>query len=355
VCLLCSMSERECSFASQPDPPHSRRSPIPLAASPGPVLDLDPEAINFTHAELMTHLVTHKEMYSLSVRVGDYSSRLSLALRSALESPYLMYQLLAFSARHLAHLHPDRAAFYQHQAVTLQTRGLSLFNSARRHQIAAVNCVALLLYSSVLAHHLLTDMLHASETQLESFIGRYAQCVEMHRGIITVSSAAWPLLNHTELQPVLSGSAEVMNRTPQGTHCQRLYDMLDASTLDLPAKEVLREAVPLLQVGFDLALDREEPRYDEDNGVRYHMIFCWMLKLSPEYIRMLTERQPEALVIMTYYALLLHYGRSSWQVGNSGQHLMQLIGDYLGSDYNDWLEYPRQMMAADMKHRQREP
>lgn len=347
------MSERECSFASQLGPPHNKRSPIPPGVSPEPTLDPDAEAINFTHAELMAHLVTHEEMYSLGVRVGEYSSRLPLALGSALESPYLMYQLLAFSARHLAHLHHDRATFYHHQAVTLQTRGLSLFNSACRHQIADVNCVSLLLYSSVLAHHLLTDMLHARETELESFIGRYAQCVEMHRGIMTISSAAWPLLNNTELQPILSASADVSNRTPLGTHCQRLYDMLDASHLDLPAKETLRETVPLLQVGFDLALDRKEPQYDE-SGVRYHMIFCWMVKIPPEYTRMLTERQPEALVIMVYYALLLHYGRSSWQVGNSGQHLMQLIGDYLGPEYNDWLEYPRQIIAADMKQPQME-
>lgn len=348
------MSERECSFASQPSQPRSRCSPTPLAASPRPALDLDAEAINLTHAELMTHLITHEEMYSLSVRIGDYSSRLSLALRSALESPYLMYQLLAFSARHLAHLHPDRGTFYHNQAVTLQTRGLSLFNSARGHQIADVNCVTLLLYSSVLAHHLLTDMLHARDTHLESFIGRFAQCVEMHRGIMIVFSTAGPLLNHTDLHPLLSSSAAVMNSMPRGTHCQRLYDMLDGSPLDLPAKDVLRNAVPLLQIGFDRALDREEPQHDEDSGVRYHMIFSWMLKLPPEYIRMLTERQPEALVIMAYYALLLHYGRSSWQVGNSGQHLLRLIGDYLGSEYTGWLEYPRQMMAIDTEQLQRD-
>jgi hypothetical protein len=64
--------------------------------------------------------------------------------------------------------------FYHHQAVTLQTRGLSLFNGARRHQIAAVKYVALLLYLSVLAHHLLTDILHARNHDLESFISRYA-------------------------------------------------------------------------------------------------------------------------------------------------------------------------------------
>lgn len=106
--------------------------------------------------ELLIHLILNKDMFNLGGPIDD--SWHSLAFNACLQAPYLFHQVLAFSARHLAFLHPERSASYLHQAIALQTRAVSIFN-ATSPEVDQSNCVAILLFSSVLGHHILADTL----------------------------------------------------------------------------------------------------------------------------------------------------------------------------------------------------
>jgi hypothetical protein len=377
------MSERDCSYASQAPPenlstsgtsshersispgnnhsqggvtlPNVTPQTAPFLSNPNsperpsinnhqdPILD---KAINLNHMELLIHLTLDKEMFNLGVSIGSYTSRLSLALKTGLESPYLLHQLLAFSARHLAFLHPEYSASYLHQAVTLQTRAISLFNAAWT-EVDQSNCVAILLFSSILGHHLLADTLAKRDPGgLEAFITHYMQFVEMHRGIHTVASTAWPLLMESELEPILSWSSGFNSRPPRGNHCQRIRELVDsADGLREEDKEACRPAIQYLQVGFDAVLAEEE----EEQGNRYQMIFSWTVLAPPEFTGLLAAKRPEVLVLLGYYALLLHYGRNMWQVGDAGAYILGIIVDYLGPEWDHWLEYPRETVAKDLK------
>jgi hypothetical protein len=293
--------------------------------------------------ELLIHLIDTKDIFNLGVRVGDYISNISQALNIGLRSPYLLHQLLAFSARHLAFLHPENSPSYLHQAVTLQTRAVSLFNTSWT-EVNQSNCVEILLFSVVLGHHLLADTFSKRNSGgLDAFMAHYVQCVEMHRGIYTIARTAWPLLMESELEPVLSLSSGFTGRSPKGNHCQQIKELVDSSDgMSEDEKEACRLAIKYLQVGFDAV--HEE---DDEQGYRYQMIFSWMLLAPPEFTGLLAAKRPEVLVLLGYYALLLHYGRNIWQVGDAGVYVLGIIVDYLGPEWYHWLEYPRQMVAKD--------
>jgi hypothetical protein len=379
------MSGRDCSFASQPQPSleklstssvsshepvirvHNNQSqssiatpdttpfvatflsnsdsPERLGANDHHDLTLD-EAVNPKHMELLMHLLLQKEMFSLGIKVGDYSSNIIIAVKLGLKSPYLLHQLLAFSARHLAFLHPDRSASYLHQAVTLQTRAVSLFNAAWT-DFDQSNCVEVLLFSSILGHHLLTDTLaKRDEGGLVPFIAHYIQCVEVHRGIYTIARTVWPLLMDSELGPILSLTAEFTSRLPKGSHCQQIRELVDSSDgLGEKAKTACQIAIDYLQVGFDAVMADEET-----HGVRHQMIFSWTLLVPPELTDLFAAKQPEVLVLLAYYAVLLHYGRNMWQVGDSGAYILGIIVDYLGSEWDHWLKYPQEMVASGLEN-----
>ncbi|KAF2817549.1 putative C6 finger domain protein [Mytilinidion resinicola] len=344
VCLLCTMSERDCSYPSQAPPEKlspSDSSSQEQSISPGDnhSQGLD-EAINLNHMELLVHVASDKSMFNLGHSPNDYPSDLFIALKKGLKAPYLMYMLLAFSARHLAFLHPQQSAFYLHQAMTLQTRAVSLFNAAWTG-VDQSNCVAVLGFSSILGHHLLADTLAKRDPGgLEGFISHYTQCVEMHRGIHTIATNAWPLLMATELQPILSLSADFTSRAPRGNHCQRIRELVDtANGLGEEDKEACRLAIQYLQVGFDAVLAEEE------QSNRYQMIFSWTMLVPPEFTRLLAAKRPEVLVLLAYYSLLLHYGRNLWQVGDAGAYILGIIVDYLGPEWDHWLEYPRERIT----------
>lgn len=379
------MSGRDCSFASQTPPGHPSTSSTPshersitpvcnhsqdkLAHSqvtplttgtgtvshsdlPGrpcisgrPDLTLD-EAVNLNHVELLIHAISDKELFNLGDRIGDYSSNISPILERCLNSPYLLHQLLAFSARHLAFLHPERAPSYLHQAVTLQTRAVSLFNAAWT-EVDQSNCVAILLFSVALGHHLLADTLAKRDPGgLDGFMCYYVQCMEMHRGIYTVARTAWPLLMESELGPILSFSSQFTSRRPRGNHCQVILELVDGSSgLEEMDREACRLAIQYLQVGFDAILAEEE----EDEPNRYQMLFSWTMLAPPEFTDLLAAKRPEVLVLLGYYALLLHYGRSMWQVGDAGTYILEMVVEYLGPEWHHWLQYPREMIAKSLE------
>jgi hypothetical protein len=92
-------------------------------------------------------------------------------------------------------------------------------------------------------------------------------------------------------------------------------------------------AVRYLQVGFDAVADGGEGRF--------HMIFTWTMLASVQFTGLLKERRPEALVLLAYYAWLLHCGRDQWQVGDVGVYVLGLVEGYLGEEWAECLERPR--------------
>ncbi|KAL4813285.1 hypothetical protein BDW67DRAFT_109007 [Aspergillus spinulosporus] len=358
-CLLCTMSGRECSFASGTLTPAEPSPTTPRSPRPSPPRDRNEwqgnaraqsieDPINLQHTELLIHLTSSRaaDVFSLGDGFEPYHATVSRALGIGLASPYLLYQLLAFSARHLAYLRPDKSAYHLHQATSLQTRALSLFN-AEKVQITASNCVAVCLFSVVLGHHLLTDTLTLALSRsiqlpgcrgssLDAFLNRYVQCLETHRGVYAVAMGGWSLLMETELAPVLSRSRAFTSQEPNGHQCQQLQDLVISSvSLNQEEKEACRQAIRYLQLGFD-ALST-----GKDENMRYQMLFLWNVLVPPEFSGLLAKKRAQALVILAYYALLLHHGRHIWQVGGAGQHIFAMIEEYLGPEWNRWLEYPR--------------
>ncbi|ORY05578.1 hypothetical protein BCR34DRAFT_543868 [Clohesyomyces aquaticus] len=353
TCLLCVRSERSCSFASAPTPKRHPTSPASIAyqnngtpnaassssRSPGcsgfQSLPLD-EPINLSHMELLIHLSIDKGMFNLSDDVDDHHGGITFALHKGLEFPYLMHQMLAYSARHLAFLHPEPLAPYLGLAIALQTRAISLFNAAST-QVDESNCVAVLLFSTALGHHLLADTL-AKRTPggLEAFITHYIQCMETQRGIYTIARSAWPLLLETELETVLRASVGFTSQIPKGNHCRQLRELIEESQgLTDADKEACGVAIHYLQIGFDAILAEKEHSY------RHQMIFSWSMLAPPEFVALLAAKRPEALIVLAYYALMLYHGRSMWQVGDAGTFLMNIIVEYLGPEWGRWLQNPR--------------
>ncbi|KAF5662400.1 sterol regulatory element-binding ECM22 [Fusarium circinatum] len=358
TCLLCTMSNRECSFASDLQPPEGTNSSTPeLSPREGSLPSPDTNLIstsatslsdshessfdsvvNMEHMELFIHGITSKDLFSLGDKVEHSQEMLDIWLKESVKAPYLLHQVLAFSARHLAVIYPDRSISYLDQAVKLQTRAVSLFNSTKR-EVDSSNCLPILLFSVTLGHHLLADAL-ATRTPdgLDGFLTHYVRCVEMNRGLYRLTVSAWPLLLNTELEPVLSWSSRQSSKDPVGNHCEPIIQLInDSAALSNEEKEVCHEAIQYLQLGFDAMSE-------EDDGSRYRMIFQWTMLASPGLTSLLATKRPEALILLGYYALLLHHGRSLWQVGDTGVYLLDLIVDYLAPEWHIWLEYPRRMM-----------
>ncbi|RMI97517.1 hypothetical protein CDV36_016220, partial [Fusarium kuroshium] len=274
--------------------------------------------VNLDHMEFLAR-------YSLSSFVPDVDESLDqtgtqLALRAGLGLPCLQLENLAISARRLTSQVPTKSPFYLAHAAHLQAQAVESFNSTRM-RIDSSNCVALLLFTSTLGRHLLIDTLARWEPDLPRFLDRWVQHVAVHRGLRAVASEACPALIESELEPILSWGGGLYAQKPQGTEMDGLIRLIvdlsesPSSGLDHTSTTACLDAIHHLQLGLD-SISRSPP-----DKSQYHMVFNWSVLCPTGFTAFLHRRQPEALIILAHYAVLLHHARDMWQIAGSGAFL----------------------------------
>ncbi|KAK4150667.1 hypothetical protein C8A00DRAFT_36726 [Chaetomidium leptoderma] len=369
-CIICTLSGRDCGYPPQSAGPSSESPTLDsesstLLAAPTSTINASPVAgvplpdiapgasrapqdanqsspeVNLAHMGLLIRFNFEEHAPELNVEMHDFASK--LLFKCALEAPYLMHQILAVSARRLAVLEPERADHYVGIAMQLQTKAVSIYNeTSAKAQIDQTNCSALLLFCSLLGRHLLADLLARRDSDFGDFLDRFLELLSISRGLMAMSVAAWDLLLQSDIKHLVLWALEISQSIPQGHHCDGLMGLVAASKdLDAPSKEACLTAIACLQVGFDSLLG------GDTRNQRYLMVFMWAPAVPQEFTNLLSQRRPEALAIMSYWALLLHYSRDLWHVADSGSHLLRSISQYLGQNWEHWLRWPLSVLATD--------
>ena len=397
VCGSCASAKRHCSYlnAGPMLPPLPLPSPSPtlspqqsLSVGPSPASQLSPSAhstpldsvtsqsptgpdvelqhcsrdasehsYSLLHLELLHHL-EHDFRQAMGLDQPDLSRTLEMALQEAFTTPFLMDELLAVSAAHRSTLTDQisqQKSVYRTEATRLQTRALARYTASVAHKGPSL---AVFLFSTFLGLHVLFDTFSQLDTgtghNLAAFLDRLVQCLSIHRGIAAVAGHSWPALM-AKLRARLGPDAEHFsaNANPgvtPGTECAdlqaRLADEDGDSELSKTSREACREAVAALQRAFDAqrvaeGRGRQVPEYQ-----RFIDVQGWLVRVSGDYINLLARRQPEALVILAYYSVMLHRVRGHWIVQGVGKSLVRSISSHLGGYWAEWLEWPNHMIDA---------
>lgn len=244
----------------------------------------------------------------------------------------------ARSAAHLSKLHPNQRNVY-HEATLLQTRGLELFNSMKAYPRSDDDCVAVFLYSSFLGLHVLFDTLLCRH-DFNHFLDQFTAYLFLHRGVRAVlSDGTWPLIQ-SHLKPIIGDwelDAGSSGDSVAGHECKKLETLIDASDLSPSSSLAYRQAVKSLQWAFDLHLR------SPTTGSGPNAVVAWLIIVPPEFVDMI-KRRPEALVILAYYAVLLHDARSFWVFGDGGRFLIRSISTHPGKFWEELLAWPNQVL-----------
>lgn len=289
------------------------------------------------HLELLYQFLS--ETYKTS-GIDETSAKMSCQamIKYGLSAPYLMHEILALAALHLSILRPAAQVFYRHQAVQLQTHALSQFNSTKA-DVTVENCVPMFLFSSLLGAYELCDTFRFRDKNFDSFLDRLIGCFHLYRGVRTVTGRSWHLLCETELRPILEDGMPEM-RKGLGLNCQRLSALVTSSNLSPSSIEACQQAIEYLQWAFD-GQNKGSGQLDNAN-----VILAWPVLVTSAYTELLTQRSPEALIILAFYGVLLYHHRALWVFGDAGQFLIQSISSYLGASWEKWLAWPNEILAA---------
>lgn len=322
-----------------PTPPSSTASsPHHLHVYRQDVSQIDPpleSVINLEHMKLLFHSIDATDLFSLGGdrTIHQESLTTSDIIDLGIQYPYLLHELCAFSARHLANLDLDKAGSYLHHAITLQTRAVSLFNNSYE-PITQETCVPTLLFATTLGHHIFTDTMSRRDgNDLELFLLHFSQCLDTLQGVYVIFQEARPFWKKSVLADILSRSTSLTSRNPVGNQCQRVAELVElSSNLTRDEKQACHEAIRYLQVGFDALLaEHEEP------GNRYQMLFLWCVLVPKGFIALCSRKSIEALIALGYYAVLLQHGRAMWQVEDAGDYMLGILRSHCNGKIEwDW-------------------
>ncbi|KAI8250709.1 hypothetical protein K4K58_009543 [Colletotrichum sp. SAR11_239] len=317
-------------------------SPIscPAGLISSPTSSQPDEEINMSHVELLLHFSLGLIVPNMEKSLQEQGTRVTL--KAGVDAPYLLHEVLALSARHLSHVKEDGARYLE-DATRLQTKAIALFNAQRAH-VDSSTCVPMVLFADILGRHLFIDALANRSSDLTTFLDSYVDFVRIHRGVKVIIERAWPLLQDSELSPILAWGIGLNRFRGQGQECDGILKLLSVSkNLSAAAARSCHRAVELVQIAID------------DVGVQTYtkakylcqVIFNWSLLVSEDFAELLAERTPEALAVFAYYAVLLHLASDLWQVGDAGPYVFGLISRHLGADWDEWLKWPRDVIEGN--------
>ncbi|KAF2261254.1 Upc2 protein [Lojkania enalia] len=343
-CANCVTADRLCSF---PEPSYS---PNPLAPSTLPatikIEQLETQSpgngAHFTaiHMALLHYAESHMEEYM--ALQGSVQPIIDIAINNALVAPYLLDQLLALSALHLATTDASTEPLYSYEATELQTRALELFNQARK-DTSDTNCIAMFLFASFLGIHILKETLCKHRDSLCDFVDSFMHYVHLHRGVRAVlANGSWAVILQSDLKPLLSVASFSDDVEAQPTHSEilELSNFLESSGSGTWSISACQNALKWIQRVLNTSRLHPSRR---DLGT--HATMAWPLLVSQEYIEALQQRRPEAIVVLAYYATALHRFRRYWVFGGAGSSLIRLISSNLDSTWDNYMAWPARVLS----------
>lgn len=298
--------------------------------------------LNLDHLELFHHWIA-ETCVTLADKIDRVELYKTVVVREALKFPFLMHQLLGIAALHIASsASPDVAASYYHRATELQAAAMSGFKLYET-RIDEDSAFALLIFSSLVGLHVLADHSRTYDMDHDGFLHHFLHTVRLMQGVRILVVHDWweKIRNRPEVGPFLDVVKidPPYNNIPQPV--KQLQKLVQEPTmLDEGAIAAYSTAIEHIEWMYAIS----GVPYKSYNTVR--MIMAWPIRSTSEYLSLVDQRQPEALIILAYYAVAMHFYRESWVVRDTGARLLNAIDSNLGSHWSSWLEWPKAMVAS---------
>lgn len=339
-CLNCLAVERRCSFLDGALPPTTNApSPSPRPSVPQSPVPDDKSSLgedyNITHLELFHHF-EHSLAHDLNPFRPATDAMLKRTITESFTFPFLMDELLALSAAHKSTLDAARKETYLAEATRLQTRGLSRFNTVQT-ELSDENCVAVFMYSAILGLHVLFDTF-SLQSDFDAVMAKFVQCLSLHSGIRVIAANSWGKI-HGELMGGDQSHLVPLEPVKPDDECAPVWALLEQCDLGDEEKEDCEKATKALQFIFS--------RRCKDYLRGALAIQEWAVRVPSGYVELLNQRRPEAMVILAYYAVLLHRDTDCWVIGDTGAYLIRSVTRHLGERWSRWLVWPNRVLEEN--------
>jgi hypothetical protein len=272
----------------------------------------------------------------------------------ALQSPFLMRGIFAISALHLASLHPDRRNEFVLSASKHQHIALQDLRSALSGEITKDNCNAIFASSILLAACSMgsqqspEDSVPADGAEM----GVVPEWMNLLRGTYALLASAWIWIQEGPLGQILQQDVAILE-CPVGIDDSHLVKLatLFSSPVSSPASSlavndrnhVYRGALNELRDAFLFSYSFSPGGICQS---KKWSSLRWVVSVQEDFMKCLTAKEPEALILLAYECVLLRREPPCWYMAGHAQQLMRIIRENLSEEWQSWIEWPSSIVDA---------
>ncbi|KAF4167254.1 hypothetical protein CNMCM6936_005504 [Aspergillus lentulus] len=288
--------------------------------------------LNVHDLELMMQWCT-KTYRSMSHNSDVESIWQTVIPREAMQHPALMHGILALSALHLAS--STGGSMHERYIKTAKThKDMALSNFKETFtNIDHSNCNAAFALCSLTTISSLAFPLIAGHGQTNTALDDLCQAFQVARNFMNVLAQIADQVKSGELKPLL----EKDECGPKMPDTSRLAIMsLSMTNSQLANRNPKHEREMFEATIRQLGETLEKLAQGREASI---VAFQWMYHIPPRFIDLVHERYPFALVILAHYAVVLHFMRSRWWMGEWGARIIQQIGRLLDSQWQQSISW----------------
>lgn len=327
-CNNCLTTDRQCVYAGDggSNPPKS-----PGTASAATSTTQDNLLFGLEHMSL---LLDAKDRPDLLFMCDEFSQPIiSVVLGFALERQHIMDQLLAVCALRRQMTTPPSVTNYLLLNAELQGRALSTHNISDL-AVSTDDMLPRFVFGMMLGYSHLGEMYSSIEGTPSGFYGKLREYMCLVKLGKKMARDHWNFIMPSAIRYIYFASGLQPDFpedvAPQAEQDLAVLDsMLDHSDMDKAGLDICWKAARALKMSYTLfrANSHQEQR-------RTQAISVFLVYTPVEFVDLLEDSQPEALVILAHYGALMHECREFWAVGDSGRRLVQLASSLLGPHWD---------------------
>lgn len=259
--------------------------------------------------------------------------------REGLSHPFLMHGILAISALHLSQqFSGSRREIYTETAMRHHSWALSLCVPLLSN-VTPENCQSLYACSILIATFSFASQ-GLSIYRPSMHISEVIKIFRLVRGTASIVEQARSWIEQSDMR-ILLALIRYAQRTPGSRHVHTVHTQLETllnqqederQFPQLPGSSkavIIRSTRHLLDV-FDSCID-------SDNQAT---ILAWPAVMDSEFLDLMQQREPWALVTLAYYGAVLHLTTRAWWIEGWGKFLVNLGAGYLDDHTRSAIAWP---------------
>lgn len=260
------------------------------------------------------------------------------AVELGFKHDFLLRGLLAVSALHQSYLKPHLKSDFDVQASTHQSIAIHSFQETLGN-VNETNCHALFAFSCII---IVLSFASSSKDKASDFQTDVLHWLYLLRGCNEVLKLYREALRSSFLKPLLDELHYAENHTAHNIEdVDRIMDLFTVcSQSNFGDKERSQACTLAIHALLSTFVQASILRSRGEGTVLAS--FVWSVNLPPKFLDMLSEKRPEALVILAHYCVLIYWGemQDTWFLVGWARYMLDTIKELTPIEWHEHLSWP---------------